>query len=87
MIKLRQEGKKVKNDENNDSLGDNQAEWEEHREEQRELHEEIGKEEERERKLNPLQKMWEGAAEKKQSDLQAMQCYGIQRWSSAIEIL
>lgn len=87
MIKLRQEGKKVKNYENNDSLGDNQAEWEEHREEQRELHEEIGKEEERERKLNPLQKMWEGAAEKKQSDLQAMQCYGIQRWSSAIEIL
>lgn len=39
----------------------------------RELDEEIGKEEEREWKLKPLQKMWEGAGEKKQSELQVMQ--------------
>lgn len=50
------------------------------------LHEEIGKEEEREWKLKPFQKIGEDAGEKKQSELQAMQSYGIQR-SSSIEIL
>lgn len=51
------------------------------------LHEEIGKEEEREWKLNPLQKKREDAREKKQSELQTQQYYGIQKSSSAIEIL
>lgn len=50
------------------------------------LHEETRKEEEREWKLKTLQKLWEEAGEKQQSELQTMKSYGTQMSSTAIEI-